>query len=600
MDTSRDILTGRIKDQRGEPSAVPEAPAEPGFRSGHGQIALILAIVAMYVLPGLIGHDPWKQDETYITEIVRHMRDSGDWTVPQMAGEPFMEKPPLFYWVAALCASLFAPLLPLHDSARLATGFFICGTCAALAWAGQRWWGRDKGWAGVVTLLSCLGMAAHAHFMLTDFAMLMGFALAICGLALCQDRVSAGGILFGTGVGIGFLGKGLLALGVLGASALLLPLLFHHWRRRSYFRSLAIAFVAAAPWLFIWPAALFHRSPQLFMDWLWLNNIGRFVGFAVPLLGASHDRWFWLSTLPWFTFPALPMALYCLWRHRKTALSREPFQISIVLSLVLWAVLWQAASARDNYALPLLLPMALLAAPVAAELPSFADRCWVWSSRAVLGAFAATVWGSWIWMMVRGAPPYLPIIARYLPNEFVPRFEAEDLIGALALTAAPLFCARSLFRFAGRGLGSWLTGLTICWALVATLWLPWLDFAKSYRSVFDSMKTALPSDYSCVAETGMGESERAMLSYFLGITAVQVESGASAACDVLIVNGPANAPRRETELADWLQIWQGARPGDKHERFWLYSRRPLPRAQSSDTDIAAFPANRTSMYRLRF
>ena len=29
------------------------------------------------------------------------MPRSGDWIVPTLAGEPFMEKPPLYYWVAA-------------------------------------------------------------------------------------------------------------------------------------------------------------------------------------------------------------------------------------------------------------------------------------------------------------------------------------------------------------------------------------------------------------------------------------------------------------------------------------------------------------------
>src|SRR6202022_321717 len=105
-------------------------------------------------------------------------------------------------------------------------------------------------------------------------------------------------------------------------------------------------------------------------------------------------KWFWLRTLPWFTFPALPMALFCLWRHRKSALSRQSFQISIVLSLVLWVVLWLSASARDNYALPLLLPMALLAAPAVAELPGLVERCWVWASRAIWGSFAALICGT--------------------------------------------------------------------------------------------------------------------------------------------------------------------------------------------------------------
>jgi 4-amino-4-deoxy-L-arabinose transferase-like glycosyltransferase len=544
----------------------------PDWRNG---ISFFIAVVVLYVIPGLTGHDPWKQDETYITEIVRHMLDSGDWTVPMMAGEPFMEKPPLFYWVAAICASLFSPLLPLHDGARLATGIFLSATCAAVAWLGHHWWGRHHGRVCLVILLSCLGMVLHAHFMLTDVALMTGFAIAMCGLALCHDKWVRGGMLLGTGVGIGFLAKGLLAPGVLGASALLLPLFFRRWRQPSYARALAISFVAAAPWLLIWPWALFHRSPQLFMDWFWLNNIGRFVGFSVPLLGASHSDRFWLTTLPWFTFPALPLAVLSLWRRRDSAVSEEPFQVSIVLFGTLLAVLWKSASARDSYALPLLLPLALLAAPAAAKLPCLADRCWDWTARAFFGIFAVLIWGTWAWMMVRGAPPHLPLIADYLPQEFTPKFEADVLVAALALTVAPLFLANHHLRFAGRGLPAWFTGLTIGWALVSSLWLPWIDSAKSYRSVFDSVKAALPVGYKCVAEAGMGESELSMLSYFLGITALRIESGRANHCDVLIFNGAAKFPPRDIDLRRWVLTWQGARHGDRIERFWVYTEKPF-------------------------
>lgn len=559
------------------PAAVP--PASPACRDAsdaalpawRDKIFVFISVLLMYVLPGLTGHDPWKQDETYITDIVRHMLDSGDWTVPMMAGQPFMEKPPLFYWVAALCAKVFSPMLPLHDGARLATGIFLSGTCAAVAWIGHHWWGRHHGRVCMVALLSCLGMVLHAHFMLTDLAMMTGFAIALCGLALCRDKWAAGGLLFGTGVGIGFLGKGLLAPAVLGVCALLLPLLFRRWRQASYGRALAIAFVVATPWLVIWPLALFHRSPQLFMDWFWLNNIGRFVGFSVPLLGAQHSKWFWLETLPWFTFPALPLALVSLWRQRATALSQEPFQISIVLFVALLAVLWQSASARDNYALPLLLPLALLAAPAAGRLPYLVDQCWDWTARIFWGSVAAVVWAAWAWMMVRGAPPHLPLIADYLPPDFTPTFAAESFIAALALTVAPFFLAKHLVRFAGQGLPAWFTGMTVAWALVSSLWLPWIDSAKSYRGVFDAVKTALPIGYQCVAETGMGESELSMLSYFLGITALHVESARAAHCGALLINGAASAPPRDIDAGRWVLTWQGARPGDRRERFWLYS-----------------------------
>jgi 4-amino-4-deoxy-L-arabinose transferase-like glycosyltransferase len=578
MDAASDNITrfypqvARLAPQADDRNLPALAPV-PGQRY---EIALFTAVIVLYVLVGLIGHDPWKQDETYITAIVRHMLDSGDWTVPMMAGEPFMEKPPLFYWVAALCAGLFSPFLPLHDGARLATGFFVSGTCVSVAWIGRRWWGRRQGRICLVMLLSCLGMVLHAHIMLTDLAMLMGFAIAMCGLALCLDKRLEGGILLGTGIGIGFLAKGLLAPCVLWACALLLPLLFDRWRQPDYARTLAISFVAAAPWLFIWPAALFYRSPQLFMEWFWLNNIGRFVGFSVPLLGAIHSKWFWLTTLPWFAFPALPLALLSLWHHRTTAFFWEPFQISIVVTVALMAVLWQSASARDNYALPLLLPLALLGAPAAARLPAAVDRFWRWVACALGVIFAAFTWGTWVCMMLKGAPPTLPIIANYLPHQFIPRFEAPAFLAALAMTVAPLFLARHLLRLAGPGLSAWFASLTIGWGLVACLWLPWLDTAKSYRGVYDSVKTALPTRYKCVAEIGMGESERAMLAYYLGVTAARMQSARGANCDVLLINGAANDPPRDTDLPQWTQVWQGARPGDRGERFWLYTHVAIP------------------------
>ena len=566
MDAASDTTSGPVL-----PGSPAFAPAGSALRE---HLLFALAVLALSMLPGLVGHDPWKQDETYITEIVRHMLASGDWTVPTMAGVPFMEKPPLFYWVAAICAALTSPVLPLHDGARLATGMFVSGTGLAVAWTGHRWWGQGR--VCVLLLLSCLGMVRHCHFMLTDLAMMTGFAVALCGLALCREKCLQGGLLLGTGVGMGFLAKGLLAPGVFGVCVLLLPLLFGRWRQRSFLRALAISLAAAAPWLLIWPLALLHRSPQLFMEWFWLNNIGRFAGFSVPQLGASHTDWFWLTTVPWFTFPALPLALMSVWRQRTLALATESFQIPIVLSVILMAVLWRSASARDNYALPLLLPLALLAAPAASALPAWIDRCWDWSARVFWGAFAVLLWTTWIWMTLRHSPPHLPVIADFLPRDFVPEFDLGTLAAALALTAGPLLLASECPRSAGRGLRSWLTGAVITWGLLATLWLPWIDAAKSYRSVFDAVQAALPVRYNCIAERGMGESELSMLSYFLGITAARRESGEGADCDMLLINGMANAPPGDVDPARWRAVWQGARPGDRDERFWLYARTSLP------------------------
>ena len=84
--------------------------------------AVLLGMLCLTWLgTGLVGHDPWKPDEAYSFGLIYSILQSGDWLVPAIAGEPFMDKPPLYYWTAALFARLFSPLLPLHDGAEPGT-----------------------------------------------------------------------------------------------------------------------------------------------------------------------------------------------------------------------------------------------------------------------------------------------------------------------------------------------------------------------------------------------------------------------------------------------------------------------------------------------
>lgn len=533
----------------------------------------LLAMVATYLLPGLIGHDPWKQDETYIFGIIHHLIESGDWIVPTMAGEPFMEKPPLYYWVAALFAQGLSPWLALHDGARLATGFFMMLTCIASGWTARQWWGRGYGRFAVLALLGCLGLVLHGHMMLTDVPLLTGFAIATSGFVYARQRCWQSGFLLGLGVGIGFMAKGVLALGVFGLSAVLLPVLFRPWRQRSYLYTLLLAALFALPWLLIWPLALYLRSYALFMDWFWLNNIGRFFGFSVAMLGAPHTDGFWISTLPWFTFPALPLALLSLWQQGRSALRQAAVQVSLLVFSIMLLVLWSAASARDNYALPLLLPISLLAAPAARNLSLRGDRWLDWSARLLFGAAIIFIWVVWIIMMAKGAPPDWTFLLKHLPQEFQPNLEKGVLAFALLLTAAALLAMQRVAIMPGRGLISWVSGLTLCWLLVSSLWLPWIDRAKSYRGVFASMQTALPSGYGCMASVGLGESERAMLSYFAGITTLRMEIQPDAHCDLLLVDGFVHQLPLQIDRQQWQLVWEGARPGDLNERLWLFATR---------------------------
>src|SRR5256886_17521384 len=103
------------------------------------------------------------------------------------------------------------------------------------------------------------------------------------------------------------------------------------------------------PWLTLWPYARYRRSPELFMQWLWINSFGRYFGFAH--LGAESEPWFYTRTLPWFAWPALPLALWSAWRLGPQGLKRPELQLPVLALIVMLAALGASASAGTPTAL---------------------------------------------------------------------------------------------------------------------------------------------------------------------------------------------------------------------------------------------------------
>src|SRR5260221_4277400 len=213
------------------------------------QSSVAIAVLAGWVLFGLVGHDPWKPDEAYSFGLVNHILQSGEWVVPTLGGEPSMEKPPLYYLAAAASARLFSPLLPLHDGARLATTFFILATLAFTALAANRLFGRGHGVRAALLLLGTIGFAMFAHTLIPDILLTTGFAVAFYGLCWALERPLRAGALLGTGVGIGFMAKGLVEPSMVGIAAILLPAVFCEWRTRRFVATLAWALLFALHWL---------------------------------------------------------------------------------------------------------------------------------------------------------------------------------------------------------------------------------------------------------------------------------------------------------------------------------------------------------------
>lgn len=552
------------------------APASAAQPQTPIPLALVWGLAAAWILPGLLGHDPWKPDEAYTFGLVYSALKDGSWLVPMLAHEPFMEKPPLFYWSAAAVAWLLSPPFALHDAARLTTGIFMALTFAFIAGAARELYGATRGRVAMLLLMGCLGILIRSHQLITDISLMTGFACALYGLALAVRRPAIGGFWLGTGVGIGFMSKGLLAPGVFGIVVMLLPL-FSAWRTRQYAISLCVAALACAPWLVVWPLALYQQAPALFNEWLFVNNFGRF--FGTNEIGPAADTAHYLRILPWYALPAWPLAAWALWRTRREDLAKPPAAMPLVVFAVVFAVLSASADARELYALPLVLPLALLATPATETLRRGAANLMYWFGIMSGGFFILTAWFYWSALEL-SLPPKLHEHLLELQPGYETGFRLLPFVLAALYTAGWILLLLRQPRCRERPVVTWAATMTATWALAAILFVGWVDAGKTYRGMIADMTQALPARYTCISSLNVGEPQRAMLQYFAGIVTwrIDVAERKRADCDFMLVQG--DASEENVPLGPWRKVWDGARPGDRVERYRLYAltvKKPAPR-----------------------
>jgi 4-amino-4-deoxy-L-arabinose transferase-like glycosyltransferase len=514
---------------------------------------------------GLVGHDPWKPDEAYSFGLIYSILQSGDWLVPMIGGEPFMDKPPLFYWIAALFARLFSPLLPLHDGARLASGFFTALTLLFIGLASRRLYGENRGWAAAIILIGCIGMLVRSHEMITDLALLTGCAMMLHGFTLAQERRIRAGLLIGTGVGIGFMSKGFISPILFTLTAAMLPALFDKWRTRNYFASVGIAVLSALPWLTVWPLLLYLRSPQLFVEWAWTLNIGNWLGYAKR--GPNAESFYYLKNLPWLAWPALPLAAWVVWQSRRRLAQRDDLQLPLVSLAVMLTTLSFVPNIREVFAMPMLLPVTLLAAASLSTLKRGAANALDWFGIMTFALFAILLWWGWGGLLLNNNAKITQLLKESQPG-FEPSVQTIPFVIAIAATVLWVVLVWRVGRSMRRAVVNWAAGITLIWLLAMTLWLPWLDSGKSYRSMVASMKKAMPEQYLCVKRTRLDDNQRAMLHYFGNIV---TQTDPRNRCDLHLAQG-IELPSALYDRKRWKKIWEGRRKDDPNEYFRLFRR----------------------------
>jgi 4-amino-4-deoxy-L-arabinose transferase-like glycosyltransferase len=544
---------------------------------------LLLAVI--FLLAGTLGHDPWKQDETYSFGIIYHFYTTHSWLIPMNAGAPFMEKPPLYYWTAVLFCKLLGGTLPLHDAARLASVFYTMLACFCLWATAHALFAAQpqKKIMGQVTLalfLGSLGVMRHTHDMFTDVALLAGTCAALLGLALLLCRPEEGlraGLICGIGTGIAFLTKGLFVPVVLGASGAMLLVLLPQLRVQSTVKFLLMALLAASPFLVIWPGLLYLDSPMLFTQWFWDNNVGRFLGFTVDRLGAGNKPYYMPGAVLWFAFPAFPLA--CLWVVCKRRQWRRPeYLLPLVFAIVGFAFLLSSASARALYLLPLVPAFALLAAQMLMRIPPPALTKWNLVVRILAslgGLIVVTIW--FCLLYPAGPQPLAKLYGQWLPLGFLPGDQTVAYLAALVLVLLWFASFRLKASDARQTAYLWLLGLTLLWGLANTLLLPWIDETRSFRPVIAEINAVVSQPAyanDCIARHDLGESTSPMWEYFgapRGLGPVEGFEGTHCRL-LLLMTGKSMVPVSD---ARWHLIWKGSRVLDGKDELQLYERNAL-------------------------
>ena len=518
---------------------------------------LLLVLCAIWLGAGLFGHAPWKPFESHTISTVKTILDTGNLIAPASASDADIANPPLYYLSAAATAQVFGTVLPLHDAARLASGLWMVITLLMIGMTGRELWGNGFGRQTTFVFIGSLGLVLSAHTLMPAVSSLACIATAFYALALAKRRPYRASVLLGLGIGVSFLSTGLQPLVIIVLSCLALPCLFSAWRSASYTKVLAVSALVASPLLLAWPLLCQHFYPELLAHW-WAASLAQF--------RHGHHLYF-LRTLLWYAWPALPLAVWGGWRYRKQLLIKPKFQLIITFFAMAWVVIGFGYK-NEVFALPLLVPLTIMAGGSIESLKRGTASALNWFGLILFGLISGFIWLGWLAMMT-GNPAKLKERLLFLSGLTQLPFSFIAFVSALVVSLIWLLAILRSQHSNRSGATNWAIGMTAVWTLLMTLWLPMIDSARSYETIFTDLKQAFPSKYACVTGNHLGKAQRDLLHYYANIKAQTVETDGALNCDLYLIQDEGGREKVELEK-DWKLIWSGRRAAERRESFRLF------------------------------
>jgi 4-amino-4-deoxy-L-arabinose transferase-like glycosyltransferase len=313
--------------------------------------AVLVASALVIALPA--GRAPvWDQNEARYMLLARDILERGRWLIPDLRGDPHLNKPQLFFWSVALASMAGGEVT--ERTAALPGVLSAVATVAAVLAIATRAWGWQAGALAALALTTTLGFFAVAHHGQSDLMVAAWSTWALyCLLGARRSGWRLGPVLgFWVCVAGATMSKGPVGLAALGAG-LISVAATHGWRSLGRLRpviGLAVLALLLTPW---WVTFLIaHRAG--FAE-IVVGEYGVWV-FRRGLLTRLESLWVLAYFLPWTLFLA---AAVVWWRCAAPDAERRAVGW---WALAMGAMIGLSGIHRVRYLVPIYPGLALLVA----------------------------------------------------------------------------------------------------------------------------------------------------------------------------------------------------------------------------------------------
>jgi hypothetical protein len=535
----------------------------------------LLLLCAAYVLPGVIGRDPWRgADIAAFGQMVAMAEGRTGWWAPTLGGVA-ADAALLPHWLGALFIVATQSWLDPAIAARLPFVALLAATLALVwysafhlsrteaaqpvpfAFGGEADpvdYARAMADGALLALMATLGLLQLGHETTPELMQLAAVALFVYALAASPYRVAKARL------------AALAALPLLAGSG-----------------APAVALVLGAGGALVCARSTYAQA-RAFVPWVLAATAG------AALLASALGTWGWRLAGPgssdllliarqwlWFLWPGWLLALWTLWRWRRHWLHRH---ISVPLVALTAGLLANLAMAGSDRALMLALPgLAVLAAFALPTLRRGASAAVDWFSIVFFTLAATFIWVMYLAMQSGWPPKPAANIARLAPG-FEPTFSLLALLLAAAGTVAWIALVR--WRTGRHREALWKSlvlpagGVALCWLLLMSLWLPALDYGRSPRPWVERVAEHLPPE-ACVAAPALAPAGVAALEHFGGWRVVADVNAAAADCPRLLrVFREGRYTALPPPPPGWAPLAEVLRPTDRDEITAIYQRVPAP------------------------